>query len=346
MQHSTLDFSRQLLVKGMTEEKQQQLNNSRVLVIGAGGLATTAVSYLAMSGIKQITIVDYDHIEISNLHRQTLFTQQDLGKNKAEVVKDYLLERNPSLIVKAITSALDIKTLLILLKQNDVVLDCTDMLSFSYMLNDAAIATHTPVIFSNASRMTGQLFTMIPQKDKSFSCFRCVWPETIEVTGSCEILGVLGPVPGMMGCLQALEAIKLLSGFYEVSDSVLYHFDFYTLNMTQITIPTSNCKHNVSEELVSKHHSANLVFDGTLEDAIQQGYHLIDIRNESERKLTPCLFATKVCNADQLLDEPSYFLNKADYYLFICTNGTRSKSLVKYLQYQGFLQTFAYQGEF
>ncbi|MDP8171483.1 HesA/MoeB/ThiF family protein [Pasteurella skyensis] len=344
MQHSILDVSRQLLVKGMTAEKQQQLNNSRVLVIGAGGLATTAVSYLAMSGIGHITIVDYDDIEPSNLHRQTLFTQNDLGNNKAETVKQYLLARNPQLDVKAIGSSLDVQTLLRLISQYDVVLDCTDMLSFSYMLNDVAILRQIPVIFANASAMTGQLFTMIPQQDQPFSCFRCMWPEGVEVTGSCDILGVLGPVPGTMGCLQALETIKLLSGFYPVAESVLYHFDFYSLSLNKITIPFDHdCCHSQSDKAIVERYTANLVFQGELGQALEQGYEIIDIRRENEVNTKPCEYATAHFTPDQLLDNPSDFLSKSKSYIFICSNGTRSKSLVKYLQYSGFSQTFTYQ---
>ncbi len=343
MQHSSLDFSRQLLVNGMTSEKQQKLNNSKVLVIGAGGLATTAVTYLAMSGVGHITIIDYDDIELSNLHRQTLFTQNDLGKNKAETIKQYLLERNPQLDVKAIGSSLDVQTLLALIVKYDVVLDCTDMLSFSYMLNDVAILRQVPVIFANASAMTGQLFTMMPKENQTFSCFRCVWPESVEAVGSCSILGVLGPVVGAIGCLQALEAIKLLSGFYPIAESTLYHFDFYSLSLNKITIPFDNsCCHSYTDKKVIDIYTANLVFQGELSEALKQGYEIIDIRRENEAKAKPCEYATLYFNPEKLLDNPSDFLSKSKSYIFICSNGTRSKSLVKYLQYSGFSQTFVY----
>ncbi len=229
-----MDTSRHLLINGMTIEKQKKLNNSKILVIGAGGLATPALSYLVMAGVGQVTIVDFDIIEASNLHRQTLYTPDDLGKHKAEVAKHYLLTRAPDAKIKAINEKLDDKRLLAQIYQHDIVLDCTDDRAVSYQINDCAVAANKPVVFANASEMSGQLFVMLPNDEKTIT-FRTLWNETSEKNTTVPT-GIIGPIPGMMGSLQALETIKVLTGFSPVNESSLYHIDFIHLSIHQIAI--------------------------------------------------------------------------------------------------------------
>ncbi|PIE44825.1 MAG: molybdopterin biosynthesis protein MoeB [Gammaproteobacteria bacterium] len=240
---TTIDVSRQLLVAGMNAEKQRRLGNSHVLVIGAGGLATTALSYLVMSGIQRLTIVDFDTIEASNLHRQTLYTPDDIGKNKAETAKNYLLQRAPNADIQSITVALDQASLSAMIDHYDVVLDCTDSLALSYQLNDIAVCHKKAVIFANAIGMMGQLFTMIPT-ETPFSCFRCAWPENVKPPDNHDIIGVMGPVPGVLGSLQALQAIKYLSTFCPLENSLLYHVDLRALMVQKIDVPINPaCRH-------------------------------------------------------------------------------------------------------
>lgn len=237
-----IDTSRQQLINGMSDEKQAVLRHSRALIIGAGGLATTALSYLTMAGVESLTIVDFDHIEASNLHRQTLYTPSDLGRNKAEAAKDYLNERAPNATIKTIVKALNNQELTTEIKAHDIVLDCTDNRLVSFQINDCAMIAHKPVIFANASEMSGQLFTMIPKGkegmiDNHYSNFRSIWPgEEQHAQHNKEKLGVIGPVPGVMGSLQALEAIKVLTEFSPICESALLHIDFRTLSIQKIKI--------------------------------------------------------------------------------------------------------------
>ncbi len=227
-----IDTSRHLLINGMTAEKQEKLNNSKVLVIGAGGLATPVLNYLVMAGVGYVTIVDFDVVEASNLHRQTLYTPNDIGKPKAEVAKQYLLDRAPDASIHAINQRLNDSELLQQIAQHDIVLDCTDKRAVSYQINDCAVKAHKPVVFANASEMSGQLFVMFPS-DKNYPTFRTIWDEALE-TPSAKHLGVIGPVPGVMGSLQALEAIKVLTEFVPPLASTLLHIDFATLAMQRI----------------------------------------------------------------------------------------------------------------
>lgn len=230
----SIEPSRQLLINGMNEEKQEKLRTSRIIVIGAGGLATTALSYLVMAGVEYVTIVDFDHIEASNLHRQTLYTPNDIDKNKAEVAREYLLARAPAATIHAITEKLNDEVLLAQILEHDIVLDCTDKRAVSYQINDCAIKAHKPVVFANASEMSGQLFVMLPNKE-NYPTFRTLWNETSE-QNSGELLGVIGPTPGVMGSLQALEAIKVLTRFTATNEATLFHLDFVTLSIQRIAL--------------------------------------------------------------------------------------------------------------
>lgn len=230
----SIEPSRQLLINGMNEEKQEKLRTSRIIVIGAGGLATTALSYLVMAGVEYVTIVDFDHIEASNLHRQTLYTPNDIDKNKAEVAREYLLARAPAATIHAITEKLNDEVLLAQILEHDIVLDCTDKRAVSYQINDCAIKAHKPVVFANASEMSGQLFVMLPNKE-NYPTFRTLWDETSE-QNSGELLGVIGPIPGVMGSLQALEAIKVLTRFTVTNEAKLFHVDFVTLSIQKIAL--------------------------------------------------------------------------------------------------------------
>lgn len=230
----SIDPSRQLLINGMTEEKQETLKNSRILVIGAGGLATTALTYLVMAGVECLTVVDFDHIEASNLHRQTLYTPDDIGKNKAKTARDYLLTRAPDASIKAITKKLNNEALFEQIKVHDIVLDCTDKRVISYQINDCAVKASKPVVFANAAEMSGQLFVMVPCGE-NYPTFRTLWDESLEQT-SDKTLGVIGPVPGVIGSLQALEAIKVLTDFAQTNESILFHVDFLTLAIQKIRL--------------------------------------------------------------------------------------------------------------
>lgn len=342
--HQKLDFSRQLLVAGMNEERQERINNSRVLVIGAGGLATTALSYLGVSGVSAITIVDFDSIEASNLHRQTLFTPDDIGRNKAEVARDYLTARAPCTNIKAISYLLGIDELLVLAEQHDVILDCTDDLAFSYMLNDVAILQKKPVVFANAIGMTGQIFTIVPTSEV-YACFRCVWPENLKVLNSCDTAGVIGPVPGVMGSLQALEALKLISGFCSAQSSILYHVDFKSFNVQPISIPIDKdaCDHHLSERATIQKYAPLPIFEGTLADAHVRNFKIIDVRNSDEVATNPCIFTTSNTNLNDLLDAPHNFIHPDDTYVLICETGKRSKLAVKQLKILGYDNLYAYE---
>ncbi|MDO5091454.1 MAG: HesA/MoeB/ThiF family protein [Cardiobacteriaceae bacterium] len=236
----TPDFSRQLKVPGMTPAAQEKLARARVLVFGAGGLAASAVPWLAASGIGHLTLVDGDTVSVSNLHRQLPFTYADLSKPKAETLAAYCRARMAGATCAAIPRELDGAEILDALQAHDLALDCTDSRAFSYRLNDAALLCGKPVVFANASTLAGQLFMLHPGEEQP--CWRCLWPE--EPPATSATLGVLGPVPGVMGMLQALEALKILAGFAAPLAGEVLQYDFARLAQSRFAVPRApDCIH-------------------------------------------------------------------------------------------------------
>ena len=232
----TPDYSRQLKVAGMTSAAQEALARARVIIFGAGGLAATAAPWLAAAGVGHLTIVDADRIAASNLHRQTPYTYADLGAKKATTLAAYCQARMADgAQCEAIAQTLDGEALLAALRAHDLALDCTDSRDFAYQLNDAALITATPVVYANATALGGQLFTLHPSRDAP--CWRCLWPEDIAPGGNCDALGVLGPVPATLGLWQALEALKILTGFAAPLAGEVLQYDFATMRQTRIRVP-------------------------------------------------------------------------------------------------------------
>ncbi|MGC6480983.1 MAG: ThiF family adenylyltransferase [Porticoccaceae bacterium] len=330
------DYSRQLSLSSMTESKQSLIVQSKVLIFGAGGLGVTAISYLAGAGVGTITIVDYDRIEASNLHRQTIYQVSDIGDFKAQVAVTYLKQRSPDCDIAAITDHMDLPSLCQLCQQFDVILDCTDDQPFSYLLNAICLVEGKKVVFANAVKLEGQLFILDP--DNNQPCFNCLWPETESVAESCNQLGVLGPVPGILGCLQALEAIKIIINEKSHLLGHLLHCDFITYEFSKISIPKSdNCDHQLShldlERAFKRYQSQSVprLYDLSLEDNI-----VIDIRSTDELSLQPSGFSARHIEAQQLVANPQDFLDKQQCYLLVCSSGKRSIDLCNTLQKQGY----------
>ena len=204
------DYSRQMALKEVGPQGQGKLRASRVLVVGCGGLGVPVISYLAGAGVGRLGLVDGDRLEASNLHRQTMYALADVGKLKAELATARVRALNPDVDVRTHPVRLDATTAPEMIGQYDLVIDCTDNFSTKFLLNDVCVQKRVPVIFSSVYQYEGQIQVVRPDKDGA--CLRCVWPEATRdgIVGNCAEAGVLGPVPGTFGSLQAFEALKLL----------------------------------------------------------------------------------------------------------------------------------------
>ncbi len=202
-------YARHLLVQGIGESGQQALLDARVLVIGAGGLGAAAISYLAAAGIGTLGIVDYDVVELSNLNRQILHETGDIGRNKVESAMDRIEELNPGCTVIPHRVRFDESNARALVKDYDIIVDALDSFAARFSVNDACIAEHKPWVHAAIRGWEGELSVFIPD-DKS-PCYRCLIPDLPPATNECAVHGILGPIAGVMGSLQAVEVIKLIA---------------------------------------------------------------------------------------------------------------------------------------
>lgn len=202
-------YSRHLLIPEVGEQGQLKLLDSRVLLIGAGGLGSPAAYYLAAAGVGTIGIIDADIVDESNLQRQILHNTKRLGQYKAESARETIEALNPDVKVVTYLERLDETNVARIIADYDVILDGTDNFPTRYLLNDAALIANKPVVHGSVFRFEGQLTVFKPYEGP---CYRCLYPEPppMALAPSCSEAGVLGVLPGVIGMLQAVETIKLL----------------------------------------------------------------------------------------------------------------------------------------
>jgi len=201
-------YHRQMMIAGWGEDGQEKLKSSHVFVAGAGGLGSPASIYLAVAGVGRITLCDFDRPELSNLNRQILHGDSRIGMNKAVSGQLTLKELNPSIQITAISSKIEAGNVDELVDDAHVILDCMDNFSTRYVLNECAIRKRIPLVHASVWGMEGRLtFIQSPETP----CLRCIFP----AVPSPEVFPVLGATPGAVGCLQAVEAVKYLTGIGE-----------------------------------------------------------------------------------------------------------------------------------
>ncbi|EBP4526817.1 molybdopterin biosynthesis protein MoeB [Salmonella enterica subsp. enterica serovar Westminster] len=220
--HDFMRYSRQILLSDIAIEGQQKLLDSHVLIVGLGGLGSPAALYLAGAGIGKLTLADDDDVHLSNLQRQILFTTDDIAHPKAQAAKLRLAQLNPGSELIVLQQRLTGDVLKNAVARADVVLDCTDNMATRQEINVTCVALNTPLITASAVGFGGQLMVLTPPWEQG--CYRCLWPDDVEPERNCRTAGIVGPVVGVMGTLQALEAIKLLSGI-ETPSGELRLFD-------------------------------------------------------------------------------------------------------------------------
>jgi adenylyltransferase and sulfurtransferase len=236
-------YSRQLLLQdGFGVKGQCKLLSSSVLVVGAGGIGSTVLMYLAASGIGHISVVDFDKIDISNLHRQVIHTEANEGVNKALSACRAMKALNPSIRCTPIQDVLTFQNALDIVSRHDCVVDATDNPRTRYLINDACVLAGKPLVSGSAMGTEGQL-TIYNHKDGP--CYRCLYPKPNATEGckSCSDNGVLGPVPGLIGVLQSLEVMKVLTGIGTTLHDRLLMYDSLQCSFTNIKKPpkSNNC---------------------------------------------------------------------------------------------------------
>jgi adenylyltransferase and sulfurtransferase len=204
-------YSRQLLLQGgFGVHGQLALQNAKVLIVGAGGIGSTVILYLAACGVGHLSIVDFDQVDVSNLHRQVIHKTSRIGQNKAESARCAVYQLNPTIACSTVEEPLTESNALTLVSGHDCIVDASDNPQTRYLINDACVLSGKPLVSGSAMGMEGQLTVYNYQGGP---CYRCLYPKPNAVEGSksCADNGVLGPVPGLIGLLQTIETIKILT---------------------------------------------------------------------------------------------------------------------------------------
>ena len=207
-----LRYSRHILLPDIGIEGQQKLHDAHALIIGAGGLGSPVALYRAASGVGTLTLVDDDTVDLTNLQRQIIHRTSSVGTPKVDSARASLAEINPDVRVTALNERADRKRLLELVAQADIVIDCSDNFATRYALNQACVELKKPFVSGAATRFDGQV-AVFDMRQASSPCYHCLYPEQSDALETrCAIMGVLAPLVGIIGSMQAAEALKVLVG--------------------------------------------------------------------------------------------------------------------------------------
>ena len=231
-----LRYSRHLLLEDIDVEGQEKLLNAHVLVIGAGGLGSAAAPYLAAAGVGHITLVDHDEVDLTNLQRQIMHTDAMVGKSKVASGKQFLNQLNPSIQIETIQAKATAALLDELLPSVDIVLDCTDNFSTRHLINASCVKYQKPLVSGSALRFDGQISVFDPRMTTS-PCYACIFsPDENFEEVSCASMGIFSPLVGIIGAIQAAQALQVLIQFGEPLVGRMLLWDARTTQVDQIRI--------------------------------------------------------------------------------------------------------------
>ena len=229
-------YSRHIILQAVGVKGQKKLLNASVLIIGAGGLGAPAALYLAAAGVGTIGIVDADEVDLSNLQRQVIHTTNDVGKAKVKSAAETMEAINPDVTVKTYRTFVDSTNIMDLIKDYDFIIDGTDNFPAKFLINDACVMAGKPFSHAGIIRFKGQLMTYVPGEGP---CYRCVFknPPPKDAVPTCKQAGVIGAMGGVIGSLQAMEAIKYIIGKGELLTGKLLTYDALKMEFHTIKLP-------------------------------------------------------------------------------------------------------------
>ncbi|CAE6508082.1 putative adenylyltransferase/sulfurtransferase MoeZ [Nitrosomonas nitrosa] len=329
------------------EEGQQRLKQSRILVIGAGGLGCAALQYLAAAGIGQLTVCDGDQVELSNLHRQPLYRPKDIGQWKSDCAAFRCAEQNPWIQVKGETAWVTAENIEELVQDHDLVLDCTDNPGTNLLIHDACYLSSIPLVAAAIHRFEGIIHHYEYDHSRQ-TCKRCLWPDggiSTEV-GDCAGRGVIGALPGVFGILQAQIAIHHLLRIETLPHATSWIMDLRTMQSRSINWEQrENCSLCTTQEVLSLSalHPHEQDSDIAALEDVGTSVRLIDIREPGERLIQPLSVQLNV-EHKPLSTWNSQCLEKHQSYVLLCAKGRRSKQLAQKLRLEGYAQIFSLKG--
>lgn len=343
-------YARQIQLPEMGASGQAKLKASKVLVVGAGGLGSSALQCLAAAGIGTLGICDFDQIEISNLHRQMLYRIADLGSSKAEAAARHLRQLNPFIQINAQVLQLTENNAASLMQPYDWVLDCTDNFEAKYALNDAAVLANKPLIQASIYQYEGQMSFYQPN-DREAPCLRCLWPEP-PLPGdfsTCSVAGVLGATASYFGTLQAMQLIQqvlVLPGRLQSNELLTVDMLNHTMHRFK-RIRNAHCvlcgeaEHVPFQSTLSK--DEYVIDRDQLSSELLKDLILVDLCEDMERSPASLVLGSWHIPYSQFLAQPPV-LNPDKKYLLFCPAGGRSLYLTKMMRRQGALQVYSLSG--
>lgn len=346
-------YSRHLLIPEVGVAGQERLSAARVLCIGAGGLGSPVLQYLAAAGVGRLGVMDDDTVDESNLQRQTIFSTGDLGQSKAQVAARRVREINPLVAADPIAARFDAGNARDLVRLYDIVVDCTDRFETRYLVNDACVLEGKPDVYGSIFRFDGQVSVFAPAHGEHGPCYRCLFPQAPPpgTVPTCAEGGVLGVLAGIVGTLQANEALKLILGIGEPLIGRLLLVDALGARMREVTIerdpacplcgdsPAITGVSEPAEEVqaVDVEEIDAVQLDAALPDAI-----LLDVREPHETALGIIDGALHV-PATQL-PERLHELDSAKRYIVACRVGQKSLWAARLLRDAGFRRVVHLRG--
>jgi len=344
-------YARQLILPGFGEEGQARLARASVLLVGLGGLGSPAALYLAAAGVGRLSLVEFDEVDRSNLQRQVLYGEPDVGRPKLDAAIKRLTALNPDIRIDRIEGPLDASNALEMVRGHDVVLDGTDNFTARYAVNDACALAGIPNVHGAVQGFQG-LVTVLAYEEGP--CYRCLFPEP-PPAGSvpgCAEAGVLGVLPGTIGVLQATEAIKIIAGIGELLVGRLLRFDALAARFTEVAIardadcavcgeaPTIEAPERVADTCEQVSIQEDLPFSIAVDELAQRvqtgnAPQVLDVRLTEELELA-ALSLDSVHIPLHLLPVRVAELDHEREYAVLCHHGARSMQAVQFLRSSGY----------
>ncbi|MBC7386539.1 MAG: ThiF family adenylyltransferase [Cryobacterium sp.] len=323
------------------------LSRAKVLVVGAGGLGCPALMALATAGVGEITVADFDHVSLSNLHRQTLFTTEDVGEKKATVARTRLSLMNPFIRVHSKLKRVEADNVASLVSGQDLVLDCTDNFESKMILHDACFLAGVPLISASVYRFQGNIRTFLPSEEHG--CLRCVFSATPDdsLIGNCNDFGVLGATVSTIGSIQASEALEFLANQTNSTIRDTFYLDLKTLSPMKLrNLKRADCegcgsrpdlgKKNGTDSITDAHRPSE--YEISIDEVKSSDFRLVDIRREDDAVLDRLResLAADESESEGALPSPKWVV--------YCHRGIRSKKLVQAQRAKGFFHFYSLKG--
>ena len=353
----TTRYSRHLIMPEVTADGQRRLKAARVLCIGAGGLGSPAALYLAAAGVGTIGIVDFDDVDLSNLQRQILHGTKDVGRSKLESARDRLRDINPDIDIELHQCRFSSENASEIVSEYDVVVDGSDNFATRYLSNDVCVFEKKPNVYGSVFRFEGQTTVFAPHLGGP--CYRCLFPEPPppESVPNCAQAGVLGVLPGIIGLLQAIEAIKLIVGIGEPLIGRLLHFDALKVKFRELNLRRDPhcpvCGDNPTIFSPIDYDQFCGVRDEKMVPAIsvnelkrkmdaREAFELVDVREPFEYEIAR-IDGAQLIPLGEIANRADE-LQRGQQIVVHCHSGTRSAQAVRLLQQRGFSNVYNLEG--